>query len=87
VYVPDESSEIVVLVPVPVVVISPGFLVNFQIPVDGNPTNSMLPVATVHVGCMIVPIPGDAGGSVNPERFATAVPFALKKKKKEKKKT
>ena len=36
----------------PVPVIAPGLIVQFP---DGKPHNSTLPVATVHVGCVIVP--------------------------------
>jgi hypothetical protein len=48
--VPCASPEIVVLVPVPVVVIPPGFLVNVHVPVSGKPLNTTLPVAREHVG-------------------------------------
>jgi hypothetical protein len=51
----------VVLVPVPVVVVPPGVLVNVQVPDDGNPLKSTLPVDTEHVGCVIVPITGAEG--------------------------
>ena len=40
----------VVVVPVPVVVAPPGFLVNVQVPVAGNPDKSTLPVAKTQVG-------------------------------------
>ena len=49
---------IVVVVPVPVIVTPPGVLVNVQVPDDGNPLNTTLPVATPHAGCVIVPIVG-----------------------------
>jgi hypothetical protein len=42
-------------------VIPPGDLVNVQVPVDGNPFNTTLPVATLHVGCVIVPGVGVVG--------------------------
>ena len=51
----------VVLVPVPVVVVPPGVLVNVHVPDDGNPLKSTLPVDTEHVGCVIVPITGAEG--------------------------
>jgi hypothetical protein len=50
VYVPDEMAETVVVIPVPVVVAPPGFLVIVQVPVAGKPFNITLPVARVHVG-------------------------------------
>jgi len=50
----------VVLVPVPVVVIPPGFLVNVHVP-EGKPLKTTLPVATVQVGCVTVPADGAAG--------------------------
>ena len=59
--VPGASPEMVVLVPVPVVVIPPGVRVSVHVPVAGKPFNTTLPVATVHVGCVIVPTEGAAG--------------------------
>ena len=61
VYVPVGSVEIVVLVPVPVVVTASGLRINVHVPVDGNPLNTTLPVATEHVGWIIVPTVGAAG--------------------------
>jgi hypothetical protein len=58
--VPVASPETVVLVPVPD--IAPGFIV--QVPLEGNPLNTTLPVANAHVGWVIVPtagVPGVAG--------------------------
>ena len=49
------------LVPVPVVVTPPGVLVNVQVPDDGNPLNTTLPVETLHVGCVMVPTVGGVG--------------------------
>ena len=49
------------LVPVPVVVTPPGVLVNVQVPDDGNPLNTTLPVATLHVGCVMVTTVGGVG--------------------------
>ena len=54
---------IVVVVPAPVVVIPPGVLVNVHAPDDGKLFNTALPVATEHVGCVMVPTLG-AGGVV-----------------------
>jgi hypothetical protein len=48
--VPGASPVIVELVPVPVVVIPPGVLVNVQVPVAGKPFKITLPEATKHVG-------------------------------------
>jgi hypothetical protein len=56
-----------VLVPVPVVVVPPGVLVNVQLPVAGKPLNTTLPVTTEQVGCVMVPTvgaDGDEGGAV-----------------------
>jgi hypothetical protein len=51
----------VVLVPVPVVVVPPGVLVNVHVPVAGKPFNTTLPVDRAHVGCVIVPTEGAVG--------------------------
>ena len=51
----------VVLVPVPVVVVPPGVLVNVQFPVAGRAESTTLPVAIVQVGCVIVPTAGADG--------------------------
>ena len=51
------------MVPVPVVVTAPGLRVRVQVPDAGNPLRSTLPVVTVQVGCVMVPIVG-AGGMV-----------------------
>jgi len=51
----------VVLVPVPVVVVPPGVLVNVQVPDDGKPFKFTEPVDDTHVGCMIVPTAGAVG--------------------------
>jgi hypothetical protein len=49
-----------VLVPVPVVVIPPGFLVRVHVP-DGNPPKTTPPVSTEQVGCVTVPTDGTTG--------------------------
>jgi hypothetical protein len=54
--VPVANPEIVWLEPDPD--IEPGLIVQFP---DGKPFNITLPVATEHVGCVIVPTVG-AGG-------------------------
>ena len=58
VYVPAGISVIVLLVPEPMVVTAPGFLVNVQVIDVGKPLNSTLPVGSVEVGCVIAPIIG-----------------------------
>jgi hypothetical protein len=55
-YVPVAKSDIVVVAPVPV--ITPGLIV--QLPA-GKPLRITLPVATAHVGCVMVPTVGMAG--------------------------
>jgi hypothetical protein len=50
----------VVVVPVPVVVAAPGVRVIVQFP-EGNPARTTLPVATEHVGGVIVPTVGADG--------------------------
>jgi hypothetical protein len=52
---------IVVLVPVPAVLIVPGYRISVQLPEAGNPVSTTLPVDNIHVGAVIVPIAG-AGG-------------------------
>ncbi len=49
------------LVPVPVVVIPPGVLVNVHVPVAGKSFKTTPPVAVEHVGCVIVPTVGADG--------------------------
>jgi hypothetical protein len=66
VYVPAAKPVIVVLVPVPVVVTPSGLRVKVHVPVLGKPFNTMLPVKTVQVGCVIVPTEG-AFGTLPPE--------------------
>ena len=61
VYVPDGSVETVVVVPEPEIVTPPGFLVNVQLPVAGNPLKTTLPVDIAHVGWVIVPTAGADG--------------------------
>jgi hypothetical protein len=61
VYVPAIKPDIVVLVPVPVVVDPPGVQVSVHVPLEGNPLKTALPVATVHVGWVIVPTTGADG--------------------------
>ena len=70
VYLPVRINETVVLVPVPVDIKPPGLRVKVQIPGEGNPSNTTLPVDTVHVGWFMVTGTG-AGGVV----FGAAVPL------------
>ena len=60
-YVPDASPVTSVVVPVPVVVIVPGYLVRVHVPEEGNPSSTTLPVDSVHVGGVIVPTDGGDG--------------------------
>jgi hypothetical protein len=59
--VPSGKFEIVVLVPDPVVVTAPGVLVIVQLPVNGSPFRTTLPVGAAHDGCVTVPITGALG--------------------------
>jgi hypothetical protein len=63
VYVPEEMTETIVVLPVPVVVIPPGVRVNVQVPVAGKPFKITLPIAREHVGWVTVPMDGAAGVS------------------------
>lgn len=57
----------VFVVPVPVVVVPPGDCVSVQVPAEGKPFSTTLPVAILHVGCVIVPTTGaggDAGAAI-----------------------
>ena len=58
---PAANPEIVVVIPFPVVVDPPGFLVRVHVPIVGKPLNTTLPVATLHVGWVIVPMIGADG--------------------------
>ena len=59
--------------PVPVFITPPGLVVTVQVPVDGNPFNITVPVFTVQVGCVIVPIIGAYGIVVFDVTLITAV--------------
>lgn len=61
VYVPGVSQVTVVLIPIPLVTITPGVLIKVQVPVVGKPFRITFPVATEQVGWVIVPIVGAAG--------------------------
>ena len=58
---PAGSPVTVVLVPLPEVVTPPGLRVNVHVPDEGSPLSATLPVATVHVGWVIVPTTGADG--------------------------
>jgi hypothetical protein len=60
-YVPDCSAEIVVIEPVPVDVMPPGYLMSVHWPLAGKFSRTMLPVARSHVGWVMVPITGADG--------------------------
>lgn len=49
------------LVPDPLDIIAPGLRVKLQVPGEGNPLRTTLPVPTAHVRLVIVPIFGAAG--------------------------
>ena len=61
VYVPDAKPVTVYVSPLPFVVLPPGFLVSIQLPEEGRPLRSMLPVASEHVGCVVAAITGADG--------------------------
>ena len=84
VYVPGGRSVTVVLAVDPVLVNPPGVLVTVQVPEVGSPLRTTLPVGTVHVGCVIVPLMGADGvtgcalistspdsADIQPEAFVT----------------
>jgi len=75
IYVPGASPDIVVLDPDPVVIILPGVLINVQAPEAGRPFKTTLPVGTLSVGCVIVPIAGAVG--VGGCAFITALPDTI----------
>jgi hypothetical protein len=58
VYVPAARFVTVVLVPVPGVVMPPGYIVSVHVPGSGSPVRTTLPVPIPHVGWVIVPITG-----------------------------
>jgi hypothetical protein len=61
VYDPAGIPGIDMLIPVPVLVVPPGVLVNVQEPVEGNPFRTAIPVARLQVGWVIVPTVGAVG--------------------------
>ena len=82
--VPGVIPETVLLVPVPVVVIVPGYMVSVQAPSPGNSVIFTLPVARLHVGDVMLPAKGVAdvsgwslitkladGGETHPDELLT----------------
>lgn len=80
----------VVLVPVPEFVVPPGDLVTVHVPEEGRLLSTTLPMATAHVGCVIVPTVGvdGVGGcvfiatpfddpEVHPSAFVTVKVYVL----------
>ena len=61
VYMPAGITDIVAVVPEPVVVTPPGVLVTVQFPIDGNPLRTTVPVDIAQVGWVMVPIVGAVG--------------------------
>jgi hypothetical protein len=61
VYVPADRLDILVLIPEPAVVTSPGERISVQIPVAGKPFKTTSPDGTAQVGCVIVPTIGATG--------------------------
>jgi hypothetical protein len=59
--VPAASPETVVLVPLPLVLVAPGLRISVQVPGVGKPFRTTLPVPTVQVRFVMVPIVGVAG--------------------------
>jgi len=58
---PAGNPVIVVVVPEPEVVTAPGDIVMVQVPDEGSPLRGTLPVGTLQVGWVIVPITGVEG--------------------------
>ena len=80
VYLPVRINETVVLVPVPVDIKPPGLRVRVQLPCEGNPFNTTLPVDAVHVGWLMIPVTGDGGvafGAVVPLPTRLVQPFTV----------
>jgi hypothetical protein len=51
----------VVVLPVPLEVIAPGFLVRVHVPEEGRPLRATLPEGTAQVGWVLVPTTGAVG--------------------------
>lgn len=56
------SEDTVIVVPLPVPVTLSGVLVKVHEPDGGRPLSTTLPVVVAHVGCVIAPTVGGAGG-------------------------
>lgn len=89
-YVPVDSPDIEPVVPVPVVVNPPGLTVIVQVPDEGKPLKSTVPVEIKQVGCVIVPTIGAVGvvgavfitafveaPEVHPEAFVTVKVYVV----------
>lgn len=61
VYVPGSRPVMFTVGPVPSDIVPSCDLVNVHVPEDGRPFNCILPVATEHVGWVMVPMTGAAG--------------------------
>jgi hypothetical protein len=59
--VPATSPETVVVAPFPLLLIAPGLRTRVHVPGVGNPLRATLPVPTVHVRFVMVPIAGAEG--------------------------
>jgi hypothetical protein len=81
---PGVSPVTVPDVPVPVVVAPPGLVVIVQVPVEGSPLRTTLPVTRVQLGWVIVPTIGaegvkgcglitisEEGNEIHPSAFVT----------------
>jgi hypothetical protein len=60
-YVPGSSPETTNVIPVPVEVKAPGFLVNVHVPEAGRLLSETLPFDDAQVGLVILPITGATG--------------------------
>lgn len=60
-YVPGLRPVTVAVGPDPAVSMLPGYLVRVHEPVAGRLPKMMLPVGTVHPGCVILPVTGGSG--------------------------
>ena len=67
---PAVSPVIVLLVPVPVVVVPPGVLVNVHVPDAGNPFKITLPVERIQLGCVMFPTTGAVTLQLHPVLYA-----------------
>ena len=59
--VPAEMPVKTAVVPLPFMVVPAGTSVSIHEPEEGRPLSATLPVATVHVGCVMAPVTGAVG--------------------------